>query len=41
MESIGEGVVAGLLTQMAQLDREVHELKLQLEEVEGRWQASA
>jgi hypothetical protein len=41
MESIGEGVVAGLLTQMAQLDREVHELNLQLEEVEGRWQASA
>jgi putative transcriptional regulator len=40
-ESIGEGVIAGLLSQMAQLDREVHEHSLKLEEVKGEWQASA
>ncbi len=41
MESIGEGVIAGLLSQMAQLDREVHEVSLQLEEIGGEWKASA
>lgn len=41
MESIGEGVIAGLLSEMAQLDRKVHELNLELEEVGGKWQASA
>ncbi|MDA9598948.1 hypothetical protein N9S48_00115 [bacterium] len=41
MESIGEGVVEGRLSQMAQLGREVHELNLQLEAVGREWKASA
>lgn len=40
MESIGEGSVAGLLAELAKLDREVHELKIELEEVSGSWAAS-
>lgn len=40
MESIGKGSVAGLLAELAKLDREVHELKIELEEVSGSWAAS-
>jgi len=40
MESIGEGSIAGLLADLAKLDREVRELKIELEEISGSWAAS-
>lgn len=37
MESIGNGPVAGILSKLAQLDREIHEMELELEAADEGW----
>ena len=37
MESIGSSPISGLLNKLKDLDREIHELKLELEETQDGW----
>ena len=39
MESLGEGVVSGLLEKLAELDRQIHEITLKMVETSDGWNA--
>jgi DNA-binding transcriptional regulator YiaG len=41
MESIGCSPISGLLNKLKDLDRQIHELKLELEETQDGWQLQA
>jgi len=41
MESIGKTPIAGLLKELSHLDRQIHELKIELEETQQGWKYEA